>query len=135
MDLLGECFPFIEKTNTFQSKARSKTFNIRERILNCNSNLVVYLIECKLCYKQYLGCTITLFCSRFSDYKGGAIKLWGTAKNTVMSPNFSMWEFCGKEQFPHSFRRITRNYAETVPFHKISITGSLVKYGIFRSEW
>ena len=29
-----------------------------------------------------------------------------TAKNTVISPNFLMWKFCGKSQFTHSFRRI-----------------------------
>ena len=28
-----------------------------------------------------------------------------TAKKTVISPNFLTWKFCGKEQFPHSFRR------------------------------
>ena len=44
-----------------------------------------------------------------------------TAKNTVISPNFLVCKFCGKAQFPHSFGRIARNYAETVPFHKISI--------------
>ena len=43
-----------------------------------------------------------------------------TAKNTVISPNFLVWKFCGKEQFPHSFGLFARNYAETVPFHKIS---------------
>ena len=26
-----------------------------------------------------------------------------TAKNTVISPNFQVWKFCGKEQFSHSF--------------------------------
>ena len=25
-----------------------------------------------------------------------------TAKNTAISPNFLVWKFCGKEQFPHS---------------------------------
>ena len=43
-----------------------------------------------------------------------------TAKNTVISPNFLVWEFCGKAHFPHSFRRFARNCAETMPFHKIS---------------
>ena len=47
-----------------------------------------------------------------------------TIKNTVISPNFLVWKFCGKSQFPHSFGRFARNYAETVPFHKISILGN-----------
>ena len=38
-----------------------------------------------------------------------------TAKNTVISPNFLVCKFCGKAQFLHSFGRIARNYAETVP--------------------
>ena len=42
-----------------------------------------------------------------------------TVKNTVISPNFLVWRFCGKAQFPHSFERIAQNYAETVPFYKI----------------
>ena len=41
-----------------------------------------------------------------------------TTKNTVILPNFVVWKFCGKAQFPHSFGRIVRNYAETVPFQK-----------------
>ena len=47
-----------------------------------------------------------------------------TAWNTVISPNFLLWKVCGKTQFPHSFRRFAQNYAETVPFHKISILGN-----------
>ena len=29
-----------------------------------------------------------------------------TAKNTVISPNFLVWKFCGEAQFPHSFGQI-----------------------------
>ena len=43
-----------------------------------------------------------------------------TEKNIVISPNFMVWKFCGKAQFPHSFERFTLNYAETVSFYKIS---------------
>ena len=46
-----------------------------------------------------------------------------TAKNTVISPNFLVWKFCGKAQFLQNFGRIARNYVETVPFHKIFIPG------------
>ena len=41
-------------------------------------------------------------------------------KIPVISPNFLVWTFCGRAQFPHSCGRIPRNYAETMPFHKIS---------------
>ena len=43
-----------------------------------------------------------------------------TLKNTVISPSFLVWKFCGKAQFPHSFERITEN----LPFHKISKPGN-----------
>ena len=41
--------PFIEETKTFQNKDKSETFDIRNGILNCSTDLVVYLIECKSC--------------------------------------------------------------------------------------
>ena len=47
-----------------------------------------------------------------------------TTKSTVISPNFLVWKFCEKVQFPHIIGRIARNYAETVPFHKISSPGN-----------
>ena len=47
--------PFIEETKTFQNKDKSETFDIRKVILNCSSNLVVYLIECKSFSKQYVA--------------------------------------------------------------------------------
>ena len=40
-------------------------------------------------------------------------------------------KFSGKAQFSHSFGRIARNYAETVPFHKISTPGNQVKLRYF----
>ena len=66
---------FIEETKTFQNKDKSKTFDIRKGILNCSTNLVVYLIESKSCSKQYVGSTITPFCSHFNNYKSGTRKL------------------------------------------------------------
>ena len=50
-----------------------------------------------------------------------------TTYNAVISPNFLVWKFCGKVQFPHSFRRIARNYTETVPFRKIGETTAFYK--------
>ena len=47
-----------------------------------------------------------------------------TAKIAVILPNFLVWKFCGKAEFPHSFGPFARNYAETVPFHKFSTPGN-----------
>ena len=45
-----------------------------------------------------------------------------------------VWKFFGKAQFPHSFGRIARNYAETVPFHKISTSWNYVKLR-YLTQW
>ena len=42
--------------------------------------------------------------------------------------------FCGKAQFLRSFERITWNYIEALPFHKISTTENLVKLRYFTCE-
>ena len=54
-----------------------------------------------------------------------------TEKNTVISTDFLVWKFCGKAQFPQSFGRFARNYAETVPFRKISTPENQVKLRYF----
>ena len=46
------------------------------------------------------------------------------AKNTLVLPNFLVWKFCRKAQFPNSFGQFVRNYVETVPFHKIYTPGN-----------
>ena len=51
---------------------------------------------------------------------GDNINVTLTAKNTAISPNFLVWKYCGKARFPHGFRRFARNYAEAMPFLKIS---------------
>ena len=35
-----------------------------------------------------------------------------TVKNTVISPDFLAWKFCGKAQFPHSFGRLRYFFAK-----------------------
>ena len=47
------------------------------------------------------------------------VALLNTAKNTVISPNFLVWKFCGKAQFPHSYGRpkLCRNCAFPQNFH------------------
>ena len=50
-----------------------------------------------------------------------------TAKNTVISPNFLVWNFCGKAQFPHSFRRIV-NYVILVSLLLTDFTAKIETY-------
>ena len=46
---------------------------------------------------------------------------------TVISPNFLVCIFCAKAQFPQSFGRIVQNFAEAMPFCKISTPGNQMK--------
>ena len=57
--------------------------------------------------------------------------IFNTAKITVISPDFLVWKFCRKTQFLHSFGRIARKYAETVPFRKMSTPRNQVKLTVF----
>ena len=63
------------KTSTFRNKGKDEMFDIGKGISNCSSNLVVYLIQCKSCSKQYLGSTSTPFRTRFNNNKSGTRKV------------------------------------------------------------
>ena len=55
-----------------------------------------------------------------------------TAKNSIISPNFLVWQFCGKAQFPQSFGRpkLCANCLSTkLPHQEIRWN-----YAIFRSD-
>ena len=55
-----------------------------------------------------------------------------SAYNTVISPNYLVWKFSGKVQFLQRFGRFGRNYAETVPFHKIRWNCNIFRSTSFR---
>ena len=95
--------PFIDETNTFQNEDKSETFDIRKGILNCRSNVVVQLIQCKSCSKQYLGSAITPFRARFNNYKSGARKV-----SKFMSKKCNVYQ----EQFHCHFNSEGRNEKE-----------------------
>ena len=58
----------MKKTSTFKSKHSGKVYQIKENF-DYNSKMVVYLIECRSCGKQYNGGTVTKFCARANNYK------------------------------------------------------------------
>ena len=58
-------------------------------------------------------------------------KVFNTAQNTKILPNFLVWKFCGKAQFPQSFGQIAWNSTETVHFQKISTPWNYVKFRYF----
>ena len=62
------CDVVVESTE-FTNRDRTKTYQIRQGPLDCNSKFVIYLLECKVCGKQNCGSTETLFRYRFNNYK------------------------------------------------------------------
>ena len=53
----------MKNTSTFKSKHSNEVDQIKKNF-NCNSKMVVYLIECRICGKQYNGSTVTKFRAR-----------------------------------------------------------------------
>ena len=70
---------------TLQNKNKSETSGIRKGILNCSSNLVVYLIEFESFSKQYVGSTFIPSHSRFNTYKSALEKCQKFIPRKVMS--------------------------------------------------
>ena len=64
---------------------RKLTLFKTKEVLNCSSNLVVYLTECKSCSKQYVGSAITMLCIRFNNYKSDPRKSLKTYPNKWLS--------------------------------------------------
>ena len=58
----------MKNTSTFKSKHLNEVYQIKKNF-NCNSKMVVYLIKCRICGKQYNGSTLTKFGARASNYK------------------------------------------------------------------
>ena len=65
--------------------------------------------------------------SSFKKYSQNTFFLFGanvsatisTAKNTVISPNFLVWKFCGKAHFPYSFGQFARKLDEITVFSAV----------------
>ena len=80
IDEVGKCEPCggkrppcqlcsnMKNTSTFKSKHSDEVYQIKKNF-NCNSKMVGYLIECRVCGKQYDGSTVTKFRARANNYK------------------------------------------------------------------
>ena len=56
----------MKNTSTFKSKHLNKVYHIKKNF-NCNSKIVVYLIEFRVCRKQCNGRTVTKFYARANN--------------------------------------------------------------------
>ena len=68
---VGRCKPYsgkrpcqfcsnMKNTSTFKSKHFNKVYHVKKNF-NCNSKMVIYLTECRVCGKQYNGSTMKNF--------------------------------------------------------------------------
>jgi hypothetical protein len=62
------CCPFMKSTTTFQSKVTRENYTIKGNF-NCQSQNIIYLLECKKCGIQYVGQTGTTMNTRFSAHR------------------------------------------------------------------
>ena len=51
--------------STFSDKDLVKTYNVKSATLNCDSSMLVYIIQCKTCKLQYVGSTTYSISSSF----------------------------------------------------------------------
>ena len=59
----------IQEGDSFQNCDENRSFNIFSGRYNCNSESVVYLLQCECCHKKYVGSTKTKLRQRFNVYK------------------------------------------------------------------
>ena len=59
----------LVQSGKFSNKNKTRWYNLRKGTLHCNSKIVIYLMTCQACQKQYVGSTITKFRERLNNYK------------------------------------------------------------------
>ena len=68
-----------DNTLTFNSKHLDEVYQIKKKF-NCNSKMVVYLIDGRVCGKQYNGSTVTKFRAKANNYKSTHSNFWKEQK-------------------------------------------------------
>ena len=69
----------MKNTLTFNSKHLDEVYQIKKKF-NCNSKMVVYLIECRVCGKQYNRSTVTKSRAKANNYKSTHSNFWKEQK-------------------------------------------------------
>ena len=76
----------MKNTSTFKGKHSNKVYKIKKKF-NCNSKVVVYLIEFRVCRKQYNNSTVTKFRARVKNYKSTHRNFWKKQKLSNQTRN------------------------------------------------
>ena len=63
----------MSEGSNFRSNYSGREYSISSRF-NCDSSGVVYVLNCKVCGKQYINSTFTPFRVRFNNYKSSSRK-------------------------------------------------------------
>ena len=76
----------VKDTTKFKKAESEETFDILKGPLDCNSNNVIYLFECKKCQFKfpYVGSTVTKFWFRFNNYKSTHRKFRSKLKKGII---------------------------------------------------
>ena len=76
----------VKDTTKFKKAESEETFDILKGPLDCNSNNVIYLFECKKCQFKfpYVGSTVTKFRFRFNNYKSTHCKFRKKLKKGII---------------------------------------------------
>ena len=65
----------MKNTSIFKSIHSNEIYQKKKNV-NCNSKMVVYLIGCRICGKQYNGSTVRKFRARANSYKSTHHNFW-----------------------------------------------------------
>ena len=76
----------MKNTNAFKSKHSNEVYQIKKKF-NCNSKMVVYLIEFRVCRKQYNSSAATKFRARANNYKSTHRNFWKEQKLSNQARN------------------------------------------------
>ena len=79
---LCQSYSSMKNTSTFKRKHSNNVYQIKKNFY-CNSKMMVYLIECRVCGEQCNGSTVKKFCGKANN---AHIATFGKKKNCQMEP-------------------------------------------------
>ena len=71
----------VKNTHSFRSQQNEWILTIIQQV-NCKSDFVIYILECKKCQMQYVGNAETDFNSRLNNHRKDVYKLYAISSYT-----------------------------------------------------